>query len=47
MDFAWNTIKETSKNSGDPLMVDALSRATNNDSTKKELIKFVGKVFII
>ena len=47
MDFAWSTIKETSKNSGDPLINDALSRATNNDSTKKDLIKFVREIFII
>jgi hypothetical protein len=47
MDFAWNTINETSKNSGDPTMIDAFNRATNNDSVKKQLIKFVSDIFII
>jgi hypothetical protein len=46
MDFAWSTIKETSKNSGDPVMNEALNRATNNDSTKKQLITFVSDIFI-
>jgi hypothetical protein len=41
MDFAWTTIKDTSKNSSDPMIMDALSRATNNDTTKNQLIKFV------
>lgn len=41
MDFAWDTIKDTSKNSSDPMIMEALSRATNNDNTKNQLIKFV------
>jgi len=46
MDFAWDTIKDTSKNSKDPLMTDALSRASNNDTTKNQLMKFVSDVSI-
>jgi hypothetical protein len=47
MDFAWSTIKEASKNSKDPIMTDAFSRATNDDTTKKQLIKFVSETFSI
>jgi hypothetical protein len=46
MDFAWDTIKDTSKNSKDPLMMDAFSRATNNDTTKNQLMKFVSEASI-
>jgi hypothetical protein len=45
MDFAWSTIKETSKNSKDPIMLEAISRATNDDTTKKQLIKFASATF--
>jgi hypothetical protein len=45
LDFAWTTIKEASKNGKDPIMVDAFSRATNDDATKKQLIKFVSETF--
>jgi hypothetical protein len=46
MDFAWDTIKNTSKNCKDPLMMDAFSRATNNDTTKNQLMKFVSEASI-
>jgi hypothetical protein len=46
MDFAWTTIKDTSMNSSDPMMQDALSRATNDDTTKNQLIKFVSDASI-
>lgn len=38
---------KTSKNSKDPIMVDAFSRATKDDATKKQLIKFVSETFSI
>lgn len=47
MDFAWSTIKETSKNSGDGIMQDAFSRATNDEGTKKQLMQFVSEISII
>jgi hypothetical protein len=47
MDFAWSTIKETSKNSGDPIIQDALNRATNDEGTKKQLMQFVSDISII
>ena len=47
MDFAWSTIKETSKISGDPIIQDAFSRATNDEGTKKRLMQFVSDVSII
>ena len=47
MDFAWNTIKETSKNSKDHIIQDALSRATNDEGTKKQLMQFVSDISII
>jgi hypothetical protein len=47
MDFAWSTIKETSKNSGDDIIQDALSRAANDEGTKKQLMQFVSEISII
>jgi len=47
LDFAWAAINETSKNSNDPVIADALSRASNNDIIKNQLIKFVSGMFII
>lgn len=46
MDFARNNIKETSKNSGDPIIQDAIRHVTNDDSIKKQLMKFVSDIFI-
>lgn len=47
MDFAWSTIKETSKNSGDGIIQDAFRRATNDEGTKKQLMQFVSDISII
>jgi hypothetical protein len=46
MDFAWTAVKETSKNSEDSIIKDALSRATNDDAIKKKLMQFVSQIFI-
>ena len=47
MDFAWSTIKETSNNSGDPIIQDAFDSATNDEGTKKRLMQFVSDVSIV
>ena len=47
MDFAWSTIKETSKDSEDHIIQDAFSRATNDEGTKRRLIQFVSDIYHI
>jgi hypothetical protein len=47
MDFAWNTIREASRKSDDPVMKEAVRRASNHDNIKKQLIKFVSNAYII
>jgi hypothetical protein len=46
MDFAWSTVKETSKNSGDRTIKEAFTRSTN-EQTKNQLMKFVSDTLIM
>lgn len=44
LEFAWETVRDTSKTSGDAVLVDALKRVSRDDLTKKRLMTFVSHV---
>lgn len=45
LEFAWNTIKETSRDSQDPIITQAFQRAKPDERMKKNLITFVRTFF--